>query len=145
MNFQRRRGHDEPEINFIPLIDLLLVVLIFLLVSTTYTKFSSLSLTLSSQSAQTDNRDHFDGVSLGISAQGMYQLGERQFGEHQKIELIEALKATKTQFDAQQKSLVLMIYADRFSTHDSLIHVMEMAAHAGFSEVRLLTEQAPSP
>ena len=58
MNFRRGRGRDEPEINFIPLIDLLLVILIFLMVTTTYSRFSEMQINLPTAAADIDIADH---------------------------------------------------------------------------------------
>ena len=52
MNLRGVRTRDEPEINFIPLIDVLLVILIFLMVTTTYSKFAELQITLPTADAE---------------------------------------------------------------------------------------------
>lgn len=143
MNFQRGRQRDEPEINFIPLIDLLLVVLIFLVVSSTYTRFGSLGLSLpqsnqqeSSNAALNDTRV----IELAITAQGGYQIGAENLADNQYAELAKHLKAA--QGDA--KNSVLMIHADALATHQSVLHAMDAASAAGIKHVRFVTTKAPS-
>src|SRR5450759_3625772 len=70
MNF-RPRSHEEPEINLIPFIDVLLVVLIFLMLSTTYSKFTELQLKL--PLADTDaQRDYPKEVLVSVTSEGAY-------------------------------------------------------------------------
>jgi biopolymer transport protein ExbD len=69
MNFQRGRGHDEPEINLIPLIDVLLVIIIFLMLTTTYAKFSGLEINLPTADAS-KQAEQPNEVSVAVTATG---------------------------------------------------------------------------
>ena len=75
MNF-RPRGRDEPEINLIPFIDVLLVVLIFLMLSTTYSKFTELQLRLPVADADAQ-RDYPREIVVGVSADGRYTVNKQ--------------------------------------------------------------------
>src|SRR5690606_3613374 len=76
MNFQRGQKKEEPEINLVPMIDVLLVILIFLVITTTYSKFSELEITL--PQAATVEADHASDASkvidVSVSATGDYTI-----------------------------------------------------------------------
>ena len=76
MNFQKGKKHDELEINFIPLIDVLLVIIIFLVVSTTFARFSQLKINLpTAEGIITDNKP--DHINVTISQGGEYAINEK--------------------------------------------------------------------
>src|SRR5450631_3197334 len=76
MNFRRSRRHEDPEINLIPFIDVLLVVLIFLMLSTTYSKFTELQITLPIADAER-LRDRQREVIVAVSADGRYAVNRK--------------------------------------------------------------------
>lgn len=141
MNFQRGRHRDEPEINFIPLIDLLLVVLIFLVVSTTYARFPALKLSLPESNGASETPAHLQeikAVELAVTAQDHYQIGAENLAENQHAELLKLLKNAH----AGDKNAVLFIHADALATHRSVVMALDAAGQAGFQQIRFVTKKA---
>ena len=125
MNF-RPRKKEEPEINLIPFIDVLLVVLIFLMLSTTYSKFTELQLTL--PSAEADKlRDRPAEIIVSVAADGRYAVN-RQAVEGRNVDKLSAalLAAAK-----DQKDPVVIVSADATAAHQSVINVLDAARRAG--------------
>ncbi len=136
MNF-RKSSRDEPEINLIPFIDVLLVVLIFLMLSTTYSKFTELQIKLPLADAE-QQRDYPKEVIVAVSSDGRYMIN-KTLVEGRSIEslgeaLVLAAKAGKDS--------VIIISADASSTHQSVITVMEAARRNGFVQITFATQSA---
>ena len=136
MNFRPRRS-EEPEINLIPFIDVLLVVLIFLMLSTTYSKFTELQLTLPTADAQT-MRDRPKEVIVSIAADGRYAIGAQVLQERSVTAVAQALGAAAP---AGEDSVVI-ISADAAAPHQSVITAMEAARRVGLSQVTFATQSA---
>ena len=121
----RRRQSEEPEINLIPFIDVLLVVLIFLMLSTTYSKFTELQVTLPTADAQ-QLKDRPAEIIVAIAADGRYAI-DRQAVEGRSVELL----TTALQQAAQGKSEpVVIISADAATPHQAVVNVMDAARRA---------------
>lgn len=129
MKFSRR--HElEPEINLIPFIDVLLVVLIFLMLSTTYTKFTEIQLKL--PVADTNGqKDYPAEVIVKISSDGAYWIDENALEGRS----IDFLSAQLTLAAEGKKDPVVIIAADAMSPHQSVMSVMEAAQRAGLARV----------
>jgi biopolymer transport protein ExbD len=136
VNFKAPR-RDEPEINLIPFIDVLLVVLIFLMLSTTYSKFTELQLRLPEADATTQ-RDYPKEVLVTVSAEGRYTVNKIPASgtpDGLAQALVDAAKAGKDS--------VIIISADASATHQSVISVMEAAHRSGLNLITFAT-QAPA-
>ncbi len=136
MNF-RPRKKDEPEINLIPFIDVLLVVLIFLMLSTTYSKFTELQLKL--PVADTDvQRDYPREVIVAVSSDGRYSINKTPVNgrsvEAVSMALVESAKAGK--------DTVVIISADATAAHQSVITVMEAARRSGLTQITFATQSS---
>jgi biopolymer transport protein ExbD len=129
MNFRKPRPED-PEINLIPFIDVLLVILIFLMLSTTYSKFTELQVTLPSADAAAA-RDRPAEIIVSIAADGRYVV-DHQPVEGRNVDLLTA--ALRTAADSRKEPF-LIISADAMSTHQSVINVMDAARRAGLSRM----------
>ena len=137
MNFQRDHRRDEPEINLIPLIDVLLVILIFLMVTTTYASFSELKINLPTSGAeQTPNKPK--QIDVTVDASGNYQINDAMLTQASPTELATALK----QAAGGDNDPVLVINADAKATHQSVINVMEAARQLGMSRITFATQTA---
>ncbi|MCX8521894.1 MAG: biopolymer transporter ExbD [Rhodoferax sp.] len=139
MNF-RKRSSDAPEINLIPFIDVLLVVLIFLMLSTTYSKFTELQLTL----PQADTEAHKNNpkeVVVGVGSDGTYSLNQKALAGRGTDSLTAALK------EAAQgaKDVVLIISADANARHQSVVTAMEAAQRAGLVRITFATQSTARP
>ena len=133
----RRPRRDEPEINLIPFIDVLLVILIFLMLTTTYSKFTEMQLQL--PVADTDaQRDYSREVIVAVSADGAYSVN-RTAVEGRSVEaMVEALQ----QAARGAKDPVLIISADASARHQSVITVMEAARRAGLMQITFATQHS---
>jgi len=135
MNFQRDHRRDEPEINLIPLIDVLLVILIFLMVTTTYARFSELKINLPTSGAeQTPNKPK--QIEVIVDANGNYQINDTLLTQVTPEALANALK----QAAGNDNDPVLVINADAKATHQSVINVMEAARQVGMSRITFATQ-----
>ena len=129
MNFRKPRPED-PEINLIPFIDVLLVVLIFLMLSTTYSKFTELQVTLPSADAEA-SRDRPAEIIVAVAADGRYTV-DHQAVEGRNVELLAGALRAAAQ---ARKEPFLIISADAMSTHQSVINVLDAARRAGLTRM----------
>jgi biopolymer transport protein ExbD len=136
MNF-RPRQKDEPEINLIPFIDVLLVVLIFLMLTTTYSKFTEMQLKL--PVADTDQqRDYPKEVIVAVSADGRYSVNKQLVNGRGTEAVAQAIsEAAKA-----GKETVVIISADATTTHQSVITVMEAARRVGLTQITFATQSS---
>ncbi|MCZ8292184.1 MAG: biopolymer transporter ExbD [Hylemonella sp.] len=133
----RRPSREEPEINLIPFIDVLLVILIFLMLSTTYSKFTEMQLRL--PVADTDaQRDYPKEVIVAVSSEGNFSVN-RAAVEGRSVEAVVAalLQAAKA-----GKDTVVIISADASARHQSVVTVMEAARRAGLTQITFATQSS---
>lgn len=137
MNFRRGRGREEPEINLIPLIDLLLVILIFLMVTTTYSRFAEMKVDLPAGQGEAAPQREQELV-VSIAADGSMQAGTTRLPAGDDKGLLAALQAQA----ARSAESVVLIRADGKATHQSVIRVMEAASKAGLTRLTFATDAA---
>ena len=136
MNF-RARQVSEPEINLIPFIDVLLVVLIFLMLSTTYSKFTEMQLRL--PVADTDaQRDYPKEMIVSVSAEGAYSVNRVAVVGRS----LETLAAALGDGAKAGKETVVIISADASAKHQSVVTVMEAARRAGLNQITFATQSS---
>jgi len=136
MNF-RQRNRDEPEINLIPFIDVLLVILIFLMLSTTYSKFTELQVRLPVADTEAQ-RDHPKELIVAVGADGNYSINRTAIAGRS----LETLVAAMTEGAAGGKDTVVIISADAGARHQSVISVMEAARRAGLNQITFATQSS---
>ena len=136
MNF-RPGTRDEPEINLIPFIDVLLVVLIFLMLSTTYSKFTQLQVNLPVADAQVQQSSPKELI-VSISADGRYAINKDSLEGGSVEDITRALSLAAR--DAREA--VIIISADAAATHQSVINVMDAARRAGLVRITFATQQS---
>ncbi|ADV00358.1 biopolymer transporter ExbD [Alicycliphilus denitrificans] len=136
MNF-RPRQKEEPEINLIPFIDVLLVILIFLMLSTTYSKFTALQLTLPVADAQ-QLRDHPREVIVSVAADGRYAVNKSTLEGKRVEQVAQALTEAAT----AGRDSVVIISADAAAPHQSVVTVMEAARRVGLSQITFATQSS---
>ena len=136
MNFRRGRPREDPDINLIPLIDILIVVLIFLFLTTTYSRYAELQINLPEAAAER-SADKPQTLSVAVDAAGKYAINGAQtpFGNTQSFAsaLREAAKGARDP--------VVAISADAKATHQSVINVMESARLAGYNHISFTTQR----
>jgi len=135
MNLRGLRDRDDPEINFIPLIDVLLVILIFLMVTTTYQRVAELQITLPEADADAAKQRPKE-VNVGIDAQGRYVIDKNVF----TFTTVGALGEMLRKAAGDTKDPVVIINADANATHQSVIHVMEAARQVGLVHITFATQ-----
>ncbi len=136
MNFQRRNQQDEPEINLIPMIDVLLVVVIFLMVTTTYSKFSELQINLPQANGDVVKAKPSE-VTVSIDALGNYQVNKTPVTFSNVQSLAQVLK----QAAKGSPETVIIIDADAKTTHQSVVNVMEAGREAGLTRITFATQK----
>jgi biopolymer transport protein ExbD len=134
MNF-RRHPRDEPEINLIPFIDVLLVVLIFLMLSTTYSKFTELQITLPTAESEA-LKERPAEIIVAVAADGRYAI-DKQPVEGRSVEILTAALATAAK---DRKEPVVILSADATAAHQSVINVMDAARRAGLPRLTFATQ-----
>jgi biopolymer transport protein ExbD len=137
MRFRPRAYREEPEINFIPLIDVLLVILIFLMVTTTYSRYSELKINLPTAEAP-KTPERLDQIDIAVDAKGAYSVNKNVVGMATREVLVGELKRAATGL----KDPIIVISADAEASHQSVIRIMEAAQTAGYGKITF-TIQAP--
>lgn len=142
MNFRPRKTRDEPEINLIPFIDVLLVILIFLMLTTTYSKFTELQLTLPVADAE-QQRDHPKEIIVAVAADGRYAVNKTALDAGPSLDaLANALRAAAAQTGAAGNDSVVIISADATAPHQSVVTVMEAARRVGLTQITFATQSS---
>ena len=134
MNFRPRRS-EAPEINLIPFIDVLLVILIFLMLTTTYSKFTELELALPTADT-TQMRDRPREVIISIAADGRYAVDKTAL-EDRSVEAIASALVGAAPAGAES---IVIISADASAPHQSVVSAMEAARRAGLTQITFATQ-----
>ena len=134
MRFSRRRP-EEPEINLIPFIDVLLVVLIFLMLSTTYSRFTELQVTLPAADAE-KLRERPAEIIVAVAADGRYAIDRQAVDGRDVAQLAAALGAAAK----GRQDVVVIISADAMAAHQSVINVLDAARRAGLSRLTFASQ-----
>ncbi|UCH47706.1 MAG: biopolymer transporter ExbD [Betaproteobacteria bacterium] len=136
MNFRRGSFREEPEINLVPFIDILIVIVIFLAVTTTYSKYAELKINLPTADANQAEQLP-DQIDVAVSSDGQYMINRNRI-----------VFTTNTAFAAELQAAsggnpdpVIVISADANASHQSVISVMEAARMAGFGRITFTTQQ----
>lgn len=129
MKFRQRRS-EEPEINLIPFIDVLLVVLIFLMLSTTYSKFTELQIALPVANSE-QLKERPQEIIIAVSADGRYVIN----GQAVEGRTVELLTASLTQASQGKPETMVIVSADASAAHQSVVNVMDAARRAGLSRL----------
>ena len=135
MNFQRGKQKEPLEINLVPLIDVMMVILIFLMISTTYSKYTELEITLPTADAQRQ-LERANEVSVLVNAQGQYVINRSAVPFRGVEQLAEELKRAA----AALKEPMVVISADAAATHQSVVRVMEASRLAGLTQITFTTQ-----
>ena len=136
MNFRRGSGRDEPEINLIPFIDVLLVIIIFLMMTTTYNKVSGIEIDL--PTASSSNATPPEEIAVSVTASGTVVIDGQSMTRPTVDTVAAALKAALAK-RGNTKPPVVSINADAKATHQSVIDVMQAAHQADLSQISFTT------
>jgi biopolymer transport protein ExbD len=136
LNFRRQRAEDT-EINLIPFIDVLLVILIFLMLSTTYSKFTELQISLPVADAD-QARDRPHEIIVAVSSDGRYAVNKKPVDGRS----VEALAAELAAAAGGSNEMMLIVSADATAAHQSVINVMDAARRAGIGKLTFATQSS---
>ncbi len=136
MNFRKGKRHEEPEINLIPFIDVLLVILIFLMITTTYNKYSELQVALPTAEA-VKMMERPQELSVSVNAAGEYAINNVRVSYHDPLSLADDLKNAATNMD---KDPIIVVAADGDAPHQRVINVLEAARLAGMTRLTFATQ-----
>ena len=134
MNFRKPRP-EEPEINLIPFIDVLLVVLIFLMLSTTYSKFTELQINLPTANAD-KLRDRPREIIVSVAADGRYTVNRKPVDGRS----VDILAAELGAAAAGSSDMVVIVSADATTAHQSVINVLDAARRANLPRLTFATQ-----
>jgi len=135
MKFQRRTD-DEVELNLVPLIDVMLMTLIFLVVTTSFSKEAQLRIRLPEASAEA-TQPQPSSLRVSINAKGQYFINDQQLLKSTP----ESLRNAMARAAGKTKDPLIIIHADAKTPHQSVIHVMDAARRLGFTRLTFATQQ----
>jgi len=138
VNFRSPNPSPEPEINLVPFIDVLLVVLIFLMLTTTWSRLTEIQLNLPVADATASSTKPRQ-IVLSITAQGQYAINKSPLGTSS----VGALVAVLTPL--AKPDTLLVISADAAASHQSVVHAMEAARRSGLSKISFAAQSAEAP
>jgi biopolymer transport protein ExbD len=134
MNFRKGKGREDPEINLIPFIDVLLVILIFLMVTTTYSKFTELQITLPTADAVKAVDKPYE-LNVTVDAKGNYTIDNEAVSFRDVAGFAQAMRSAADKHPQPGKTPVVIINADQFAMHQMVVNVMEAARIAGYEKL----------
>lgn len=137
MKIRRRIEIDPPEINLIPMIDILLVIVIFLVVSTSFVRQSQLKVELPGVNQKQTSEDPQEPLRIRIGKDGNYSLGSQSFDSESSLK--KALGQALSKPDLKKDELKAILEADATATHQSVVTVMDLLASLGVSRVSIAT------
>jgi biopolymer transport protein ExbD len=134
----RKSNSTEPDINLIPFIDVLLVVLIFLMLTTSWSKFNEMNVSLPSADSKSATDPAASWV-VAVSSQGNYAVNGVQLEGRSLQDLNFALS------DIRKIDAALLIKADAAASHQSVVNVLEAARLNGVSRIAFATQNSSPP
>jgi len=137
MNFQRGREREPLEINLVPLIDVMMVILIFLMISTTYSKYTELAINLPTAEAE-KQQERSNEISVVVNASGNLVINKVAVPFTSVAALSDALRKAVS----GAKEPVIVISADANTTHQAVVRVMEAARQAGLSQITFTAQSS---
>jgi biopolymer transport protein ExbD len=135
MNFQRGKRHEELEMNLVPLIDVLLVIIIFLVVSASFSRTSELQINLPT-AEPTALEDKPLVITVEVDAAGHFMVNGAEVGSGD----VAAISSALTKAAGSGKEPTIVINADAKATHQSVVDVMEAARQANYTHITFATQ-----
>ena len=135
MDFRRGKEKEPLEINLVPLIDVMMVILIFLMITTTYSKYTELQIILPTADAE-KQLERSNEIPILVNAQGQYVINRTPVVYRSVEQLADELRRA----GGALKDPIVVISADAAATHQSVVRVMEAARLAGLSQITFTTQ-----
>ena len=137
MNFRGRSANrEDPEMNMVPMIDVMMVIIIFLMLTTTYSKFAELQINLPRADAE-KQQERSNEIVVAVTARGQYQINRRALSFTSMAALVEEMRRA----GEGMKEPVVLINADNNATHQAVVRLMDAARQAGYGQVAFAVEQ----
>lgn len=137
MRIASSRREDDFEINVITLIDVLLTLLMFFVMTTTFIQHSSMKVTLPEASA-TDSSGNEKDLTVMIDAEGRYFIDANEVLNPG----IETLKDAITRVTGNDRAMPVVLRADAMTPHQAVVTAMDALGQLGFERLRLATTPA---
>lgn len=135
MKFQRQ-SREEININLTPLIDVVFLLLIFFMISTTFTREAHLNISLPEASVQAGSEPPTEAIDVVVGAQGQYTINDETLVSNDALTLRRAI----LKLAGEARDLPFIITADAQASHQSVVTVMDVASRLGFSQLRITTQ-----
>lgn len=135
-----RPGHKEEsvDVNLTPLIDVVFLLLIFFMVSTTFDRHARLKVSLPESSTKATQQQS-DPLVLSIDAKGNYFINDRQVVNQSLDTLKQAIEKTITQENSSKEDIAIVLRADANTPHQSVVRAMDAASQLGLTRLSIAT------
>jgi biopolymer transport protein ExbD len=128
-----RRKREEPRVDLTPMVDVVFLLLIFFMISTTFVETPGISVQLPESSSQREIKVP-EEVKIQLSKEGEIYIGEERLS-------LEELRVRLAGYGAKAREMNFALYADREARHGRVVQVMDLAREAGFGKLAIATEQ----
>lgn len=135
----QNRSREEPEINVISLVDVLLVLVLFLMVSTTFMRETEISLQLPEATVETRAEQTDDKLEIMVTQAGAYVVNGRELVNNER----RTLRAAIERLTGEKRDLPVFIRADAAATHQAVVTAMDVAGNLGFVKLNIATVTPP--
>ncbi|HHQ14751.1 MAG TPA: biopolymer transporter ExbD [Chromatiales bacterium] len=136
----RARRKDEPEVNLTSLIDVVLLLLVFFMITTSFVRESELSIHLPEVSGENPPAAAQAPLEITVTAQGKYLVNGRALVDDRPETLLAAVRKLAGELGEQHR---VTISADASASHQSVVTAMDVAGRAGFNEISIATLKSP--
>jgi len=134
------RSRDEPEINVISLVDVLLVLVLFFMVSTSFMRESEISLQLPEATTDKSIDVPRDALEITVTQSGSYLVNGRELVNNER----RTLRAAIERLVGEKRDMPVFIRADATATHQAVITAMDVAGQLGFVKINIATVTPPA-
>ena len=135
----QNRSREEPEINVISLVDVLLVLVLFLMVSTTFMRETEISLQLPEATIETRAEQPSDKLEIMVTQTGTYLVNGRELVNTDR----RTLRAAIERLTGEKRDMPVFIRADAAATHQAVVTAMDVAGQLGFDKLNIATVTPP--
>lgn len=136
----QNRSREEPEINVISLVDVLLVLVLFFMVSTSFMRESEISLQLPEATTDRNIDVPRDALEITVTQSGSYLVNGRELVNNER----RTLRAAIERLVGEKRDMPVFIRADAASTHQAVITAMDVAGQLGFVKINIATVTPPA-
>lgn len=128
-----RKPEDEPRIDLTPMVDVVFLLLIFFMISTTFVESPGISIKLPESSAQTVDREPKE-LKVYLSREGDIYHGESKI-------TLDDFRALLAEHQSEAERTTVLLLADQESRHGKVVTLMDLARDAGYTKLAIATEQ----